>query len=71
MYVLEELGLIEFVREADASIRPGSKALPRRYYRIKDGRMDDEAWQNPYAHLYPQPKQTNTPVLRKTVMVRP
>jgi transcription initiation factor IIE alpha subunit len=52
MYILEELGLIIFVREEPAPTRPRSKALPRRYYRVSPDEVDDQAWLNPYARLY-------------------
>jgi len=40
-YILEKLGLIEFVRE-EPSKRP--KLAPRRYYKLIIGREDHPAW---------------------------
>ena len=47
IYVLESLGLIEFVREEEAS-RDWLK--PRKYYRIKPGKEKSVKWQNPQKH---------------------
>ena len=52
MYVLEELGLIEFSREEPSPTRQGAKALARRYYKINHDGVNDIAWKNPYSKLY-------------------
>ncbi len=51
IYVLESLGLIEFVREEKAS-RDWLK--PRKYYRIKPGKEKSVKWQSPQKHYVPK-----------------
>ena len=51
IYVLESLGLIEFVREEESS---KSWLAPRKYYRIKPGKEKSVKWQNPQKHYMPK-----------------
>jgi hypothetical protein len=47
-WILKELGLIEYVREA-----PSTAGFPRRLYRIVPGREDDPRWEFPQIALFP------------------
>ncbi len=51
IYVLESVGLIEFVRE-----EPASKdwLKPRKYYRIKPGKEKSLKWHNPQKYYRPK-----------------
>jgi len=50
IYILEELGLIRFVREEPVAELP--TAFKRRYYEVTPGKEGHPAWRNPYAALY-------------------
>jgi hypothetical protein len=52
VWLLERLGLIEFVREEQAHGRKGTRPFPRRYYRADRERIGDAGWQNPYQKMY-------------------
>ncbi len=51
IYVLESIGLIEFVRKEPAS---KSWLKPKKYYRIKPGKEESIKWNNPQKHYVPK-----------------
>lgn len=58
LYVLRELGLIEYVRDKDNNIltsqamgkdgQPAPDIAPRHYFRATPGKLNDSAWGNPW-----------------------
>lgn len=47
-YALRQIGLVELSREA-----PSRTGIPKRFYRVVPGRLDDVRWRRPYVELYP------------------